>query len=120
MELDFSHASEVLRNPDRPLGPQSRIRDGRRGFSQEVGYYKGPRFSHPALTPELGSRLGGETFHTGQKSCNIGAPPTYSLAGVRQAEGKTVTEVSHHEGASHPQPFSRAEFRDGDPGQEPT
>lgn len=43
------------------LGTQPRVGDRGGDFIQEVRYYKGPRFSHVALIPELGSRLGVRT-----------------------------------------------------------
>lgn len=67
--------------------------DGRENFRQEVGYYKGSRFSHSALTPELGSRIGEGTFDRGQKSCKIVDPLTYSQARVVRW-GKTRGQTS--------------------------
>lgn len=67
--------------------------DGRENFRQEVRYYKGPRFSHPALTPELGSQIGEGTFDRGQKSCKIVDPLTYSQARVVRW-GKTRGQTS--------------------------
>lgn len=66
-------ASHPGESPERsgPLRSPRRGGDGRGPFGREVGYCKRLRFSHPALTPELESRLGAGNLRHGSSL----APP---------------------------------------------
>ena len=94
-----------------PLRTQSRVGDQRGDFSREIRCYKGPWFSHSALTLELGSRIVGGTFDMGQKSCKIGALLTYSQTELG------IRENYQRSGVTNPAtPTTRTEFWDGGPG----
>lgn len=81
----------VLSDPG-PSSP-SRGGDGRGPFGQEVGYCKGLRFSHPALTPELESRLGGGNLRHGSEVLHDRSP-SHFFSGRGRALGEDSRETS--------------------------